>query len=136
MLTSTGNHLLPVNASPARLSRLHGNQGWRWPWWGCEGGWIRRGCGSEGGAAGLGSGVVVVRVGLSLRLPLFLWREGRREGGEDARNGICRSLLEQKDIAGDNIEVSRANLLTVLRRFSKVANCPLKCTNVAYFTIK
>lgn len=28
MLTSTGNHLLPVNASPARLSRLQGNKGW------------------------------------------------------------------------------------------------------------
>lgn len=28
MLTSTGNHLLPVNASPARLSRLQGNEGW------------------------------------------------------------------------------------------------------------
>ena len=27
MLTSTGNHLLPVNASPARLSRLQGNKG-------------------------------------------------------------------------------------------------------------
>lgn len=27
VLTSTGNHLLPVNASPARLSRLHGNWG-------------------------------------------------------------------------------------------------------------
>lgn len=39
MLTSTGNHLLPVNASPARLSRLQGNKGWWW-WWG-----IRRGYG-------------------------------------------------------------------------------------------
>lgn len=38
MLTSTGNHLLPVNASPARLSRLQGNKGW-----GGEG--IRRGYG-------------------------------------------------------------------------------------------
>lgn len=28
MLTSAGNHLLPVNASPARLSRFHGNVGW------------------------------------------------------------------------------------------------------------
>lgn len=28
-LTSTGNHLLPVNASPARLSRLPGNEDWR-----------------------------------------------------------------------------------------------------------
>lgn len=28
MLTSAGNHLLPVNASPARLSRLQGNEGW------------------------------------------------------------------------------------------------------------
>lgn len=27
MLTSTGNHLLPVNASPARLSCLQGNKG-------------------------------------------------------------------------------------------------------------
>lgn len=28
MLTSAGNHLLPVNASPARLSRRQGNKGW------------------------------------------------------------------------------------------------------------
>ena len=81
MLTSTGNHLLPVNASPARLSRLQGNKGLCG---GGAGGWIRRGYGFDGrgrrwGQRGAGGG-------------------GGGEGGMMGRrlSGECRPLLVER----------------------------------------
>lgn len=86
MLTSTGNHLLPVNASPARLSRLQATRG----------GGIRRGYGFDGRGRrwGQGGGFKEEEEG---------WVMGEKLPGE------CRHLLVELFTAGSPYKYTCTN---------------------------